>query len=161
MPARMRDHKGVIDWIGDIILIVLIILVIMFCVSTAQKAYDIGYNIFHQDSMDPEGQGTEVEVTITDGMSTSQIGKLLQEKGLIKDASVFPYQERFSSWHGKIVPGTYTLSTDMTTDEMLKIMSADYEEDTESPDTSDTEASENSAGSVTAAAVPTVSSADE
>lgn len=57
---------------------------------------------------------------MTDGMTAVQVGKLLQEDGLIKDAEVFSYQERFSSYHGKIYPGTYTLSTEMTPSEMIK-----------------------------------------
>lgn len=144
LPPIMRDHQGIIDWIGDVVLVVLIVLVILFCVSRAQSFYDIGYNIFHQESMDPEGEGHEVEVTITEDMSVSRIGELLEEKGLVKDGNIFRFQERFSSWHGKIVPGTYTLSTDMTPDEMLKIMAADYEEDS---DTSGTESSESSSES--------------
>ena len=70
--------------------------------------------------MDEKGSGRTVEVTVTDGMTAAQVGKLLQEDGLIKDAEVFGYQERFSSYHGKIYPGTYTLSTEMTPSEMIK-----------------------------------------
>lgn len=148
----MRDHQGIIDWVGDVVFIVLIILVIMFCISWAPRAYNIGYSIFHQESVDPSGEGTEVEVTVTPGMSVNQIGQMLQEKGLLKDGAVFQYQERFSSWHGKIVPGTYTLSTDMTPDDMLKIMAADYDD---SADTSGTES-----GSGTSAADTADSSGD-
>ena len=119
MP-RLKDGQGTLDWIGDVVKVVLIIVVIMFCVTMSHRAYEIGYSIFYEAAVDEKGSGRTVEVTVTDGMTAAQVGKLLQEDGLIKDAEVFSYQERFSSYHGKINPGTYTLSTEMTPSEMIK-----------------------------------------
>ena len=119
MP-RLKDGQGTLDWIGDVVKVVLIIVVIMFCVTMSHRAYEIGYRIFYEAAVDEKGSGRTVEVTVTDGMTAAQVGKLLQEDGLIKDAEVFSYQERFSSYHGKIYPGTYTLSTEMTPSEMIK-----------------------------------------
>lgn len=119
MP-RLKDGQGTLDWIGDVVKVVLIIVVIMFCVTMSHRAYEIGYSIFYEAAVDEKGSGRTVEVTVTDGMTAVQVGKLLQEDGLIKDAEVFSYQERFSSYHGKIYPGTYTLSTEMTPSEMIK-----------------------------------------
>lgn len=119
MP-RLKDGQGTLDWIGDVVKVVLIIVVIMFCVTMSHRAYEIGYSIFYEAAVDEKGSGRTVEVTVTDGMTATQVGKLLQEDGLIKDAEVFSYQERFSSYHGKIYPGTYTLSTEMTPSEMIK-----------------------------------------
>lgn len=119
MP-RLKDGQGALDWIGDVVKVVLIIVVIMFCVTMSHRAYEIGYSIFYEAAVDEKGSGRTVEVTVTDGMTAAQVGKLLQEDGLIKDAEVFGYQERFSSYHGKIYPGTYTLSTEMTPSEMIK-----------------------------------------
>lgn len=119
MP-RLKDGQGTLDWIGDVVKVVLIIVVIMFCVTMSHRAYEIGYSIFYEAAVDEKGSGRTVEVTVTDGMTAAQVGKLLQEDGLIKDAEVFGYQERFSSYHGKIYPGTYTLSTEMTPSEMIK-----------------------------------------
>ena len=119
MP-RLKDGQGTLDWIGDVVKVVLIIVVIMFCVTMSHRAYEIGSSIFYEEAVDEKGSGRTVEVTVTDGMTAVQVGKLLQEDGLIKDAEVFSYQERFSSYHGKIYPGTYTLSTEMTPSEMIK-----------------------------------------
>lgn len=143
---RLHDQQNALDWIGDVLKVVLVILVILFCISMSHQAYEIGYNIFHQESMAPEGEGEDVEVTITDGMSVDEIGQLLQEKGLLKDGSLFRYQERFSSWHGKIVPGTYTLSTDMTPDDMLKVLSADYQDDSSTESTTESTGDSSSEG---------------
>ena len=57
------------------------------------------------------------------------IGKNLQEKGLIRDANLFFVQELLSENHGKINPGIYDLNTSMKSDEMLAIMAAEPEEE--------------------------------
>ena len=43
--------------------------------------------------------------------------------GLITDQNLFKLQERFSEYHEKEKPGKYELSTSMTPEEMLTIMS--------------------------------------
>ncbi len=129
-PPAKRGQPGTLDWIGDAVKIVLVILVIMFCISMSHRAYEIGYNIFYEKAVDDSANARTVEVTVTADMSVSQIGKLLKEEGLIEDAEVFQYQERFSSYHGKITPGTYELSTDMTPSEMIKEMAGSSEDET-------------------------------
>ncbi len=117
-----RDGQEALDWIGDIIKVVLVVVVVMFCIAASGRAYRIGYSIFYEKALAEEDCGESIEVTVTEGMSTAQIGNMLKEAGLIEDAAVFPYQERFSSYHGEIKPGTYTLSTEMTPSEMIKVM---------------------------------------
>lgn len=117
-----RDGQEALDWVGDIIKVVLVVVVVMFCIAASGRAYRIGYSIFYEKALAEEGFGESIEVTVTEGMSTAQIGNMLKEAGLIEDAAVFPYQERFSSYHGEIRPGTYTLSTEMTPSEMIKVM---------------------------------------
>ena len=53
-----------------------------------------------------------------------EIGQLLQEKGLIRDAKHFYLQEFFSSYHKKLQPGIYELNTAMTPEEMMAVMAA-------------------------------------
>ena len=52
----------------------------------------------------------------------------LQEAGLIEDSNLFIVQELLSAHHGKILPGIYDLSTEMTAGQMLEIMSTPVEE---------------------------------
>ena len=157
---HLKDSQGTLDWIGDVIKIVLIIVVIMFCVSMSHRAYEIGYNIFYEKAVAEKGSGQTVEVTITDGMTVTQIGKLLQEKGLIKDEEIFSYQERFSSYHGKIVPGTYELSTEMTPSEMIKKMAENYKEANDSDEPSSTSQEQETGDAAAEDDSASVSSAD-
>lgn len=134
--VQLHDKQTTIDWIGDIIKVVLIVVVILFCVSMSRDAYEVGYSIFYEEAVDEEGEGEEIEVTITEDMSVSQIGSMLEAYGLLLDGSVFEYQELFSSSHGQIVPGTYTLSTDMTPSEIISALAENYEEESEEEDAS-------------------------
>ena len=127
----LHDEPTAIDWIGDVIKIVLIAIVIVFSVSISGAAYEIGYNIFYEEAVDEEGEGVEIEVTITEDMSVAQIGTMLEEAGLLQDGSVFRYQELFSSSHGKITAGTYTLSTEMTPSEIIAALAENYGEEEE------------------------------
>lgn len=56
----------------------------------------------------PGPPGAEVEVVVTPGMSTSSVGKMLQEKGVIKSATVFSWYARFKG-AGSVKAGNYTL----------------------------------------------------
>lgn len=127
----LRGRQSFIDILGTVLRYVLIIVLIMAIVRYASEAYRLGYEVFSNEAMASQGQGQEVTVEITDGMSDKDVGKLLEEDGLIRDARVFPLQVLFSS-NRTIVPGTYTLSTEMTTDEILKTLTEDDEESTDS-----------------------------
>ena len=59
----------------------------------------------------------------------NRTGDILEEKGLIRDAKLFYFQEMFSEYKGELKPGVYELSTGMTPYEMMEIMSASDEEE--------------------------------
>ena len=102
--------------------IVLAFLVVMFVRKYALMAYNYGYRIFTEPPVTVTGDGTTVAVSIGEDISTREIGKILESKGLIRDANLFLLQELVSEYHGKILPGKYELNTTMTADEMIEIM---------------------------------------
>ncbi len=116
-----------------IVKIVFVIAVAMLISKYAKVAYDYGYHIFNQSAVS-SGTGREVTFTVKQGDSVDTIAENLSGVGLITDKTLFRLQERFSEYHGKEQPGTYELSTAMTPEEMLTIMSggADGESDEES-----------------------------
>jgi len=118
--------------------VVIIIISTMFIYKYALIAYDYGYRIFSEEPMS-SGEGRKVEVSIGTDMNVQDIGQLLENKGLIRDAKLFLLQERFSECHGKIQPGEYELTTAMTAEEMLVIMSDGYVETTDEEEASDEE----------------------
>jgi UPF0755 protein len=71
------------------------------------------------------GEGRTISVIVEQDDSIMDVGEMLEEKGLIRDAKLFAIQEFLSEYHGEIQPGIYDLSTSMTSQEMLAVMAAD------------------------------------
>ena len=59
---------------------------------------------------------------ITEDMSAKEMGKMLAEKGLIRDENLFLFQYMFSEFKEDLLPGEHDLSTAMTVEEMMEEM---------------------------------------
>ena len=110
---------GVLD---AIVKIVFVIIVVMLISKYAKLAYDYGYHIFNQSAVS-SGTGRTISFSVGSGDSVDTIADNLASVGLITDKNLFKLQERFSEYHGQEKAGTYELSTSMTPEEMLTIMS--------------------------------------
>ena len=119
---------GVLD---AIVKIVFVIIVAMLISKYAKLAYNYGYHIFNQTAVS-SGTGRTVTFTVGSGDSVDTIAENLAGVGLITDKNLFKLQERFSENHGKEKAGTYELSTAMTPEEMLAIMSGGQDDADES-----------------------------
>ena len=111
---------------GTIIKIAVAVAVVILVYNLAIKAYDFGYRIFAEEPID-SGAGRTVSVSIVEGKTVSEIGDILEEKGLSRDSNLFYFQEMFSEYKGDLQPGVYELSTSMTPYEMMAIMSVTEE----------------------------------
>ena len=112
---------------------IVIAVVVMFVFRTATTAYDFGYKVFADKPVSVSG-GRTITVGIAESASVKDIAQMLEEKGLIEDARLFVVQELLSAYHGEILPGIYDLSTSMTAEEMLAVMSTPAEESKEEDD---------------------------
>lgn len=104
--------------------------IIMYVLRISTAAYDYGYRVFAETPISV-GEGRTISVYIEVGDSAKEVGEMLQEKGLIRDANLFRIQELLSEYRGKIKPGIYDLSTSMTAQEMLAVISPEEEEEGE------------------------------
>ncbi len=119
----MKVRDIVLTVCETILKVAIIAIIVMFIYKGALLAYDYGYRIFEEPPMAGEGmEGREVVVTIPEGMSAKEMGQLLFMKGLIRDEKLFRIQHMLSEYKKDLLPGTFTLSTSMTVDEMLKAM---------------------------------------
>ncbi|MBO4336798.1 MAG: endolytic transglycosylase MltG [Lachnospiraceae bacterium] len=117
--------SGILNFIVRAAIVVVVIYAIkQVCI----KAYDYGYRIYSEPPM-AEGEGVDVVVTVPMGSSVSDTGKILKDNDLIRDDKLFYMQELLSDYHGKLEPGTYTLNTSMTAEEMLAAMSPSLTEE--------------------------------
>ena len=122
----MKPESNVMRIAGGVVRIGLLIIAAMFVIRVARIFHTYGYEIFAQTPVSEE-PGRVVTVTVEKGDSVREIGEMLEDKGLIPEDPLnllFRLQERFSENHGKIAPGTYELSTAMSTEQMIQIMSA-------------------------------------
>ena len=127
----MNARKIGLGLLDAIIKIVFVIIVVMLISKYSRVAYNYGYHIFNQTAVS-SGTGRDVTFTVKQGDSVDTIAENLSGVGLITDKTLFKLQERFSEYHGMEQPGTYELSTAMTPEEMIFIMSGGAgEEDSE------------------------------
>ena len=84
--------------------------------------FDFGYRVFTETAIEEE-PGTVVEVTIEKGMGSYEIGTLLYEKGLIRDANLFVLQHKLSAYADDVLPGTYLLNTAMMPKDIMMALS--------------------------------------
>ena len=137
----MNAKKIALGFLDMAVKAAFVIIVIMLISKYAKLAYSYGYQIFNQSAVS-SGTGRTVSFTVKSGDDVDTIADNLAGLGLIKDKTLFKLQERFSEYHEKEKPGTYELSTAMTPEEMLTIMSGGQEgaeggSDQESGDESD------------------------
>ena len=107
------------------VLVLLVVFIGIFKASTF--CYEFGYRIFSETPVESE-PGNDVVVQIDEGDSAFDIGKKLEEKGLIRDSELYVAQYYLSAYVDELLPGTYTLNTSMTTKEMLVVMSTPVED---------------------------------
>ena len=123
----MRGGQRVGAVVETVIKVVVAAIVVMFIYRYSIMAYDYGYRIFGEEPVDAE-PGRDISIQVADGDEAEDIGRMLEEKGLIRDANLFVIQEKLSGLEDGIAAGTYELNTAMTVGEMLDIMIAAGEE---------------------------------
>lgn len=128
----MNLNKLVFKFVSVSFSILVILLVIVGLIKLGTYCYEFGYRVFTEPPMDRE-PGRDVVLQITDDMSEHEIGGLLEDKGLVRDGTLFFAQLKLSAYSGKLVPGIYTLNTSMGAKDMMVVMAA--QPDTETEDT--------------------------
>lgn len=124
----MNVKTLVLTVIENVIKVIILAVFVMYIVKGITIAYDFGYKVFADEPMSANN-GRIITVGVPDGASAKDVGAMLEEKGLIENAQRFVIQEYLSSYHDQIKPGIYDLSTGMTANEMIEIMSTEPEEE--------------------------------
>ena len=123
--------KSIIGSILEIIIkVVALGYIVMYIFKAATAAYDYGYRVFTEEPVSL-GEGRTISVSVEEPVSVRDVSKMLEERGLIRDANLFVIQELLSENHGKLQAGIYDLSTSMTAEEMMDVMAADAPEEEE------------------------------
>ena len=133
MGIDMNSRKVVQAIFATIVKVAAVAVILVFVYKGAVKAYDFGYRIF-EDKPVAEEPGRDVTVSITMGTGSKEIGKILESKGLVKDATIFYLQNLLSPYWDKLASGEYTLNTSMTAAQMMEIMAEKEPEEEEGAD---------------------------
>ena len=106
-----------------VVKIVVVILIAMVIYRLGSMAFTYGERIFGELPMTEE-PGTDLSITVEETDSVRDVADKLEQAGLIRDAELFVIQEKLVGFKSGLQPGTYTLSTSQTPEEMIEIMSA-------------------------------------
>ncbi len=116
--------------LGAICRVIVTVLVVYVIYRGVLLCYDYGYRIFTEPAVSA-GEGRTVTVAVTEDMSPSDLGKILESRGLVRDARLFTLQYYLSEYKDEVGPGVFDLSTSMTAEEMMQAMVIEKEEDSE------------------------------
>lgn len=119
---------------GAVLRVVVAVAAVYLIYRGAGICYDYGYRIFTEPAM-TVGEGRTVTVSVTEDMSAMDIGEMLEEKGLVRDARLFVLQYYLSEYVKDVQPGTFELSTAMTAEDIMEAMAQSGEEEGEGEET--------------------------
>ena len=131
----MEMNKVIYRVVGITFSIMIFLGAIWGTMRASSVAFDFGYRVFTESAIDEE-PGTAITVRVEENMGSVQLGTLLYERGLVRDANLFVLQHQLSAYAKTILPGTYVLNTAMTPKEMMIFMSdAVNQVETDTPST--------------------------
>lgn len=103
-------------------------LVIVLLITGAKSGYEFGHSIFFAPGIDVE-PGIRKEITLTGRESVTEVGKLLEEAGLIRDDNAFTIQA--FCYEYKVKAGTFELNTSMSSKEIINLLDEEKDEEKE------------------------------
>lgn len=122
-----KKNKAVFRFVEISFSLLILLVVVIGVLKGSSYCYEFGYRIFTEEAVEKDS-GNNVEVLISEGDTAFDIGKILEERGLIRDSNLYVAQYYLSAYVDKILPGTYTLNTSMTAKEMMDVMSTPVED---------------------------------
>lgn len=117
----MKTENLMTAVLGAIIKVVVVVAAVFIIYRGAVIGYDYGYRIFTEPAMS-SGEGRTVTITLKPDMSAKEVGQLMVDKGLSRDANLFALQYLLSEYKEEVRPGTYEVSTAMTAEEIMAAM---------------------------------------
>lgn len=121
--ARAAIH-GISIVIQLFLNILFYVALVMAIVRVSGWVYDFSYQIFGNVTMDA-APGSLATIEIAEGESTREIANDLAKNALIVNADSFYARAKLTTGAKKpILPGSYTLNSSMTYDEILAVLTA-------------------------------------
>lgn len=129
----MKGKQVAYSLLGTVIRAIILVVLAIAVFKIGGKAYEFGFRIFTEEPMS-EAPGRDVQITVSKSDEMKDVAKILEEKGLVRDAKLFRIQSKFSTYDGDLKPGIYTLNTSMTAEDMFAVLLAGDTEKEEGED---------------------------
>lgn len=126
----MKSSKMALSVLNSVLGILIMVLILFVTLKAGEAAYNLGYRVFTEPSVDKE-PGKDVTVRIQKEISATELGSLLEEKGLVDNGVLFSIQLYLSSFDDKLKSGDYVLNTSQTAEEMIQILAGEETEEAE------------------------------
>lgn len=110
------------------------VVVIMVIYRLAMYSYHLGYMVFADAAMEVS-PGRDVTITVETDDSVMDVGETLERRGLISDAKIFFVQAYLLEYKDALCPGVYSLNTSMKAEEMLEVLAASADDESEEEET--------------------------
>ena len=114
--------KALIGMIKLAVKVLCVMAVAALFVFGIRRAYRFGYDIFDEETT-AEPPGKEISIRVYEDSTIGEIASTLQDYGIIDDKYVFMVQAKL--YEAKPLPGTYVISTTMTVEEILNLISTE------------------------------------
>lgn len=124
----MNIKKVLLTIISISLKMICIAIAIMAIYTVGIKAYDFGVKLFAETSVDA-APGTDVRITVQEGMTSKDIADELAKKGVIESALAFKVKAKLVKFDKYVTAGTYTLNTSMKMSDIMEVFEEKYEEE--------------------------------
>lgn len=105
--------------------LILYAVVVLLLVEGMSRGYAFGHDVFYATAMERE-PGTRYALTIPKGQTPAETAKVLKDLGLVKNEYAVQIQMWFYDY--EVYPGTYEVSTTMTSKEILQVLNVKPED---------------------------------
>lgn len=127
-PATAQTAAKLTNLLLKLLLNIVFYLFIIFVIMEASKtAYKFTYQIFGQETLE-QAPGRDVEIQIKKGESSINVASKLELNKIIENKYSFYVKAKIMDY--VIMPGTYTLNTSMTYDEIFSVITVPSAEKT-------------------------------
>lgn len=100
-----------------------LMLTLLIVLST--KGYGFGKAVFSEKGYE-KAPGIDVSITVDSGESVMSVAQELVDLGVVKSKIVFFVQTKL--YQGKFIPGTYTVNSSASPEDIIEILSTDVSE---------------------------------
>ena len=124
----MNAQKAVLRVVLICLRVAVFVAVVLGIVYLGQSAYHYTQAVFSDEAYEEE-PGKNVVLKIPEDVSVKTLSEVMEENGLVKDASVFRLKMKTADFGGVVKAGEYHLNSSMKPSEMIRILSGQAEED--------------------------------